>query len=279
MRHPNLPNPLELLGRTLNGNSSEELDNILENASKWAMAAGKLQLEKFRNRHLRMETKSSMHDLVTEVDKASEDLLIKCISEEYPNHSILGEESGAHKKASDWEWVIDPLDGTNNYSQGLPIFSVSIGVKRQGETVVGVVYLPYLDELFSAVRGRGAFWNGRSIHVSHKRDLNECLISTGFPYDKGTSSDNNLDNVAAILPHVRGLRRMGSAAYDLCCVAASLLDGYWELNLKPWDVCAGSLIVEEAGGIVKPFRTDRNISIVAGHRNVVDLIYEKLEKK
>lgn len=279
MKHPNIPNPLGFLGKTFNGGSPEELENILENASKWAMLAGKLQLEKFRNRHMLMETKTSKHDLVTEVDRASEALLIKCISEEYPNHSILGEESGAHTKASDWEWVIDPLDGTNNYSQGLPIFSVSIGVKHNGQTVVGVVYLPYLDEIFSAIRGRGAFWNGSTIRVSHKRDLNECLVATGFPYDKGTSTDNNLNNVAALLPHLRGLRRMGSAAYDLCCVAAGLLDGYWELNLKPWDVCAGSLIVEEAGGIVKPFRCDRNISIVAGHSEVVEMIYEKLEKK
>ena len=172
-----------------------------------------------------------------------------------------------------------PLDGTNNYSQGLPIFCVSIGVQYKGETQVGVVYAPYLDEVFSAVRGQGASWNGRAIHVSRKQNLDECIVATGFPYDKGTCPINNLDNVCALLPHLRGLRRMGSAAYDLCCVAAGLLDGYWELNVKPWDVCAGNLIVEEAGGIIRPFRTDRNISIVAGSKPVVNLIYDRLNKE
>lgn len=253
---------------------------ILEWAIDWAMEAAKLQMQKFRSRHLEMETKSSMHDVVTEVDKACESLLIEKISQTYPTHSILGEESGLHHQgASDWEWVVDPLDGTNNYSQGLPIFCVSIGVRYKGVTQVGVVYAPKVDELFTAVRGEGAQWNGRQIHVSRKHELDQCVLATGFPYDKGTvsSADNNLDNVNRLLPQLRGLRRMGSAAYDLCCVATGWLDGYWELNLKPWDACAGALIVEEAGGVVKPFRDDRCISIVAGNEEVVRQILDNIK--
>ena len=259
---------------------STDVHDILRHAIDWAMEAGHLQRAKFRSSHLQMTTKSNIHDVVTEVDKACEALLIEHISSRYPTHSILGEETGQHtsSEASDWQWVIDPLDGTNNYSQGLPIYCVSIGVQYKGETQVGVVYVPFMDELFSAVRGEGANWNGRFIHVSRKTDLNECVLATGFPYDKGTNPINNLDNVCALLPTLRGLRRMGSAAYDLCCVACGILDGYWELDLKPWDACAGALIVEEAGGIIKPFRDDRHISIVAGNKTIVDKIYERLNK-
>ena len=259
---------------------TEDAQTILEWAIDWAMQAGRVQMQKFRTRHLGMETKSSVHDVVTEVDKECEQLLIERISQAYPSHSILAEESGLHRNAgSDWEWVVDPLDGTNNYSQGLPIFCVSIGVQYKGETVAGVVYVPKLDELYTAVRGNGAQLNGRQIHISHKNDLDECVVATGFPYDKGSVStaDNNLDNVCRMLPHLRGLRRMGSAAYDLCCVASGTLDAYWELNLKPWDACAGSLIVSEAGGVVKPFRDDRNISIIAGNETLVEQIRQKIK--
>ncbi len=255
-----------------------DFNQVLRHAIDWSMEAGKIQREKFRSSHLQMETKSSMHDVVTEVDKACEAFIMEKINTYYPTHSILGEETGEHQKDSDWEWVVDPLDGTNNYSQGLPIFCVSIGVQYKKETVVGVVYVPILDELFSAVKDQGANWNGRNIRVSRKTDLNQCVLATGFPYDKGTNPINNLDNLNALLPTLRGIRRMGSAAYDLCCVASGLLDGYWELDLKPWDVCAGALIVQEAGGIIKPFRNDRHISIVAGNKHIVEQIYEKLNK-
>ena len=260
--------------------ASEDPKVILEWAIDWAMAAGKLQMEKFRSRHLEMGTKSSIHDVVTEVDKACEQMLIEKISQTYPTHSILGEETGQHRhEGSDWEWVVDPLDGTNNYSQGLPAFCVSIGVRYRGFTQVGVVYCPKLDELYTAVRGEGAQLNGRTIHVSRKHNLDECVLATGFPYDKGTTStaDNNLDNVVRMVPQLRGIRRMGSAAYDLCSVAAGWLDGYWELNLKPWDVCAGELIVEEAGGIIRPFREDRCISIAAGNESIVNQILKNVK--
>ena len=258
----------------------EDNEHILQVAIDMAMEAGRIQLRKFRSRHLEMETKTSIHDVVTEVDKECEAFLLSQINEAYPSHSVLGEETGLHHHESDWEWVIDPLDGTNNYSQGLPIFSVSIGVQYKGETQVGVVYAPYLDELFTASKGGGSAMNGRAIHVSRKTNFGECVLGTGFPYDKGTvtSYDNNLDNVCAILPKLRGLRRMGSAAYDLCCVASGILDGYWEMGLKPWDMCAGALIVKEAGGKVIPFRHDRGIALVAANEALANQILPLLGK-
>ena len=154
------------------------------------------------------------------------------------------------------------------------MFCVSIGLQYRGETLLGVVYAPYLDELYTAIRGKGAFLNNAPICVSDKTELDRSVLATGFPYDKGIHPVNNIDNLSRILPHLRGIRRMGSAAYDLCGVAAGFLDGYWELGLKLWDVCAGVLIVEEAGGHVEPFRDDRGIAILSGNPTIV----EKMKK-
>ena len=176
-----------------------------------------------------------------------------------------------------YRWVIDPLDGTTNYSQGLPMFSVSIGIEHCGETVIGVVFAPYLNELFHAVKGEGAFLNGNPVKVSGKSALGHSVVATGFPVDKDTNPDNNLDNVARIMPKVRGLRRLGSAAMDLCYTAAGFLDGYWEMNLHRWDVSAGLLILEEAGGRFSHFRDDRNVSIVAGTPAIHDMLFPMLK--
>ena len=140
-----------------------------------------------------------------------------------------------------------------------------------------VVYAPYLGELFTAIRDRGARYNGKVIRVAEKQDLAHSVMGTGFPYDKDVNQDNNAANLAAILPSIRGIRRMGSAAYDLCCVAAGWLDGYWELALQPWDMCAGALIVQEAGGIVRRFRENRGISILAGKAALVEKMGEKIQ--
>ena len=259
---------------------SEDNASIMQLAIDIAMAAGKIQLHKFRSRSLEVETKSNVHDLVTEVDKECEAMIIERIRQVFPSHNILCEETGLHNTGeSDWQWVVDPLDGTNNYSQGLPIYCVSIGVQYKGVTQVGVVYAPSMDSLYTAIRGEGARWNGKQIRVNRKSDLNECIVATGFPYDKGTvgTDKNNLDNVCRMLPQLRGLRRMGSAAFDLCCVACGMLDGYWELNLNPWDACAGMLIVEEAGGTIRTIRDDRKISIAAGYPAIVEKILENVK--
>ena len=140
--------------------------------------------------------------------------------------------------------------------------------------MLGVVYVPYFGEMYTAVRGGGAWLNGKRIHVGDKDMLKYCVLGTGFPYDKDVNPANNADNLARILPHIRGVRRMGSAAYDLCCVAAGFLDGYWEICLHPWDICAGLLVLEEAGGVVEQFRPDREINLVAGNPRVVERMKE-----
>ena len=249
-----------------------QLDEILLDAISWARQAGAVHMRYFRGNELDITAKLNDADIVTAADKAAERLIIDNIRAKYPDHSILSEESGETIHAPGFRWVIDPLDGTTNFSQGLPIFSVSIGVEYEGRPVAGVVYDAYLDELFTAVEGGGAFLNGSPIHCADKTRLDHCVVSTGFPVDKGETLDNNLDNVARIMPRVRGLRRLGSAAMDLCYVAAGFLDGYWELNLHRWDVSAAMLIVSEAGGRYTEFRHDRNISLVAGSPAVHDLL-------
>lgn len=257
-------------------NQELNLDQVLTQVSEWAKEVGKLHLSYFRGNNLDIRTKSNVYDVVTRADKEAEAFLIREIGQNFPDHAVLGEESGEHTGEADYRWVIDPLDGTNNFSQGLPVFTVSIGLQYRGETLLGVVYAPYFDELYTAVRGKGAFLNARPIRVSGKTDLEHSVLGTGFPYDKDVNPDNNASNLAAILPHLRGIRRMGSAAYDLCCTAAGWLDGYWELALSPWDMCAGALIVEEAGGCIEFFRENRGISLIAGNAGIVSKIREKI---
>ena len=256
---------------------SIDLNQALEYAVAWAKEVGKIQLSYFRGNDLGIQTKSNVYDVVTRADKESEAFLLDKIQKHYPGHAVLGEESGAHAGTAEYRWVIDPLDGTNNYSQGLPVFTVSIGLQYREETILGVVYAPYLGELYTAIRDRGARYNGKVIRVAEKQDLAHSVLGTGFPYDKDVNPDNNAANLAAILPSIRGIRRMGSAAYDLCCVAAGWLDGYWELALQPWDMCAGALIVQEAGGIVRRFRENRGISILAGNAALVEKMGEKIQ--
>ena len=172
------------------------LESTLELAVAWAREVGEVQRSNFRSGHLDIETKSTIHDVVTKVDKLSESMLLERIGKHFPDHSVLGEESGEHDLHSDYLWVVDPLDGTNNYSQGLPVYTVSIGLQYKGETVLGVVYTPYTDELYTAVRGKGAFLNGKQIHVATKTDLNQSVLATGFPYDKGINPVNNIDNLS-----------------------------------------------------------------------------------
>ena len=240
-----------------------------------AEGAGKIQLAYFRGDRLSIETKSNVYDEVTRADRESEELIAGMIAERYPDHAILGEEGGCRgNAASDWRWVVDPLDGTTNYSQGLPLFTVSIALQYRGETIVGGVYAPYLNELFTATKDGGAYLQYASreperLRVGEKQTLATSVIATGFPYDKDVNPDNNSDNVARIIPYVRDVRRLGSAAYDLSCVAAGHLDGYWELDLHEWDVCAANLIVREAGGVVADFRPDRGVSQAAGNETLV----------
>lgn len=253
------------------------LEKVLIEVKNWVREVGQIQKENLRKENLIVNTKSSEIDLVTEIDELSEEFLINAIRDKYPQHSILSEESGEHKASgSEYLWIIDPLDGTTNYAQGLPIFSISIALQYQGETVLGVVYVPMLDLLFEAIRGQKAFLNGKRIEVSGKQNLKESLLSTGFPYDQHSNHDNNTNYFAYFVPRARGLRRLGSAAYDLANVAAGVLDGYWELNLSIWDVAAGILLVEEAGGKVIMLNDKRGVSLIAGNEIITDNIHQAI---
>jgi myo-inositol-1(or 4)-monophosphatase len=217
-------------------------------AVRLAREAGAIQRARYETA-LEVGTKSAPIDLVTEVDHACEHHLVGMLERERPADAVLAEEGGGRGyEGAAWRWVIDPLDGTVNYAHGYPCFCVSLGVEHEGRRTVGVVYDPLRDELFEAVRGGGALRNGRPIHVSEEPTVGRALLATGFAYDVHHSPVDNLDLLVRAVKHAGGVRRDGSAALDLCYVACGRFDGYWELKLHPWDVAAGILIVEEAGG-------------------------------
>ncbi|MCS6913281.1 MAG: inositol monophosphatase family protein [Myxococcales bacterium] len=195
------------------------------------------------------ESKGERADLVTRFDREAEQTIVAGLRARYPSHAVLAEEGGAQPGSPDApRWIVDPLDGTTNFAHGLPLFSVSIACEVQGVVRVGVVVAPALGWTFTAVRGGGAFCNGRPLAVSQTTVLDEALLVTGFPYDKRSSEQDNLAQFAALEKRVHGVRRLGSAALDLALVACGWLDGYWEMKMKPWDLAAGLLLVEEAGG-------------------------------
>lgn len=234
-----------------------------------AQEAGGWQKEKFRSKHLSIETKSTSVDLVTEVDLACDRGIVRRIQELFPNDDILSEEQGMQNKAhvkdsSGYCWIIDPLDGTTNYSIGHPIFAVSIA-RWYGDTpVFGVVYLPMLGELYYAEKGCGAYQNHEKMQASQRDQLVESVVATGFPYDRATANNNNSKNIEKMIPLVKGVRRLGAAAYDLCLVAAGIYDAYWELRLSKWDLAAGYLMILEAGGECTFTVENDKYNVVAG---------------
>lgn len=250
------------------------MDDLLLDAIDIARNAGRAIRPYFRSDRLDIHSKLNEADIVTAADKASEAIIVKSIKHLYPSHSILSEEMGAENHDGEYRWIIDPLDGTTNFSAGIPIFAVSIGIEHDGVPVVGVVYDPVLDELFTAVKGQGAFLNGSPIHVKNNDRLDRAVVSTGFPVDKNVNPDNNLDNVSRVLPLVRGMRRLGSAAMDICYVAAGFTDAYWEMNLHDWDVAAALLILDEAGGESYRFRDNRNVSVIASNKKLMPQLKE-----
>jgi myo-inositol-1(or 4)-monophosphatase len=197
-------------------------------------------------------------NLVTEMDTRAERVVVETLLRAFPDHGILAEEETTITKESPYRWIIDPLDGTTNYAHGYPCFAVSLALETAGEVIVGVVYDPMREELFSAAKGQGAQLNGQPIRVSIVDNLIQSLLATGFPYDRSVSEKNNLNHFIKLLMVSQEVRRDGSAALDLCSVAAGRFDGFWELKLKPWDVAAGILIVREAGGTVSDFRGSRS---------------------
>jgi myo-inositol-1(or 4)-monophosphatase len=193
-------------------------------------------------------------NLVSEIDRGAEAKIISIIRSHFPQHAILAEESGGSLAPADVRWIIDPLDGTTNFLHGVPIFSVSIGVERKGELVAGVVYDPNLDEMFTVEKGGGAYLNGKRLKVSASSTLLDSLLVTGFPYNITDNPENAVEHFVHFLMAARGVRRLGSAAMDLCYVAAGRFDGFWEVSLNPWDMAAGALLIQEAGGRITDMR-------------------------
>ena len=216
-----------------------------------AREAGALLMDYFQQ-HVKVEYKGEA-DLVTVADRKSESLIRDRISQHWPSHDILGEEGGLKDTGSEYRWYVDPLDGTTNFAHGFPVFCVSMALEYRGKRIAGVVYDPTRDELFAAEAGSGAYLNQKRIRVSKTVNLGECLVATGFPSHK-RHKHPNIFFYHQITLHTHGVRRAGSAALDLCCVASGRFDGFWEFNLNPWDTAAGVLLVEEAGGSITDFK-------------------------
>jgi myo-inositol-1(or 4)-monophosphatase len=220
----------------------------LPDLERLARQAGAILRAGYEGEH-QVDYKGSI-DLVTEVDHQSEAFLLDEIRRKYPGHGIVSEEAGRLPGSDRDCWYIDPLDGTVNYAHGIPIFTVSIAYAHKGAVMLGAVYDPLRDELYSAEHGQGARRNGDPIGISSVSEIRRSLLVTGFAYDVATSARNNLDNFARFMRLSQGVRRLGSAALDLCYIASGRFDGYWELSLNPWDLAAGGLIASEAGALV-----------------------------
>ncbi|MEP0807643.1 MAG: inositol monophosphatase [Chloroflexota bacterium] len=251
----------------------------LEYLESLARRAGEILREGYNKEH-KVDYKGVI-DLVTEVDHQSEAFLLGEVRRDFPSHHIFSEESGVIQGNNDHIWYIDPLDGTVNYAHQVPIFSVSIAYASNGTVSLGAVYDPMRGEMFLAERGKGARLNGRPLKVSAVNELQKSLLVTGFPYDAWNTEQDNFANFVKFAKMTQGVRRLGSAALDLCYVAAGRFDGFWELALKPWDVAAGGLICEEAGGKVTNVRGEADYvsppqSVVAAapgiHAKMLDVL-------
>lgn len=240
--------------------------------------AGHISLD-FRSRLSSLNTAhKSPKDIVTEADVAVENFLVAQIKQAYPDHAILAEESGSHS-GSGYRWIIDPIDGTTSFLHDQPFYSISVALEKDDELILGAVNAPALGELFLAEKGKGSTCNDKPIRVSQRERLIDSVLGTGFACVRNDLTRNNLPYFAAILPEIRGIRRYGSAAIDLCYVACGRMDGFWELNLKLYDMAAGGLILQEAGGTVTDFsgKRERLPDEVVGsngliHQNLLDLL-------
>lgn len=230
----------------------ENTDKLREVMFKAADVAAEIQLEYFE-KDFEIGRKLDYSDLVTEVDKKCEAKIIEIIHNTFPGHNVLGEEGGDQHKKSDYIWIVDPIDGTVNYAHSVPIFCVSIAVEYKGEVILGVVYSPKTREKFHAEKGKGAFLNDKKISVSDIDLLKDSLLVTGFPYGSKDNYDHCIDHFVNFIRLGLPIRRLGSAALDICYLAAGRFEGFWEVNLNAWDVAAGYLILLESGGKVTNF--------------------------
>ncbi len=254
----------------------------LSDVDTLARQAGKILLERFGQEH--QVNYKGKYDLTTEADHASEEFLVRQIRARYPEDPIVTEERGSLSGTSANGWFIDPLDGTINFAHGVPFYSVSVGYAREGKLQLGAVYDPSRDECFTAERGRGAWKNGQPIHVSEVEDLAHSLLVTGFPHNLASREKNNLENFARLEKRTQAVRRMGSAAMDLCYVAAGLFEGFWEVDMNSWDLAAGTLIVSEAGGLVTDLNGDPDFfhppfAVVAANPTVHPLMVAAIQER
>ncbi len=248
-------------------------------AARAAREAGRLLLRYFnRMENIPVEEKQA-NDFVTEVDRASEKIIIGAIRKAYPDHAILAEESGDHA-GNDYQWIIDPLDGTTNYLHGFPQFSISIALQHRGELIAAVVHDPLRDETFTAHKGGGAYLNEHRIRVSKRKDLHGALLGTGIPYRDQRFVDAYFGMMKALIRDAAGVRRPGSAALDFAWLAAGRIDGFWELGLARWDFAAGALLVQEAGGVVSDLagggRHFETGNVVAGNVKIHPVMLETI---
>jgi myo-inositol-1(or 4)-monophosphatase len=255
---------------------------MLNTAIKAARAAADILIDNFGKIESDDIIEKSKNDFLTFVDEQTEKKIIEIIHNDFPSHSILAEESGKSSQSSAYQWIIDPLDGTKNYISGVPVFAISIGMRYGDVMEVGVVLDPIRDELFHAKQSGGAFLNGKPIQIAQKTELIDCLLGTGFPFKSKPNLKNYVNSFAEMFLNSSGIRRMGSAAIDLAYCAAGRFDGFWELGLSPWDMAAGSLIIEEAGGVISDFwnKPDylKNGYVAAGNKNVHHQILSILHK-
>ncbi len=260
--------------------------HILETAKTIALEAGELIKHGFES-DKSIDLKSSTIDLVTNYDRAAEALIRQRLNSAFPDHLIVGEEEGADEGESPHVWYVDPIDGTTNFTHGVPFFCVSIAMYTNNKPAVGVIYDPIQQELFYGSAGDGAFVQSSSgtikqLQTTNTATLNQALLGTGFPYDRATSDLDNLEQISRIVKQCRGLRRLGSAALDLAYVAAGRLDGYWEFKLNMYDVGAGILLVQEAGGVVcnidggTPFTPADVVHLVASGPELKDVLLNQL---
>ncbi len=252
---------------------------MLNTAIKAARRAGSIINRAAQNIDILTVTQKAANDYVSEVDHEAERVIIRVIHETYPNHSILAEESGASGN-SEYEWIIDPLDGTTNFLHGFPHYAVSIALRHKGVLSQAVIYDPIRNELFTASRGRGAYLNDHRMRVSKRTKLQGCLLGTGFPYKEFSGIDNYLAMLKDLAGKTSGIRRAGAATLDLAYVAAGRLDGFWEFGLAPWDMAAGSLLITEAGGLVGDFLGNSGYlesgNIVAGNPKLFSQLIQSL---
>ena len=247
-----------------------------------ARSAGRFMASERKNFDVSRIESKGLHDLVSYVDKESEKQIIGRLSELIPDSGFIAEEGTSSKHGERFNWVIDPLDGTTNFIQGVPVYAVSIGLLDYDELVVGVVYEVGRDECFYAWKDGGAYLNGKAIHVSDRKNINDTLLATGFPYNDFSKMESYIEFLKWAMKNARGVRRLGSAATDMAYVACGRFDAFWEYDLKPWDVAAGSVIVKEAGGKVMDYKGGDNYlfgrEIVASNGLLDDLILKKISE-